>query len=43
MSYGVFLRRPVATCNSALLAWLERGLASMINAIEKGETLIELA
>jgi len=29
--------------NSALIAWLERGFPSVIEAIERGETLIELA
>lgn len=29
--------------NSALIVWLERGLPSIIDAIERGETLIELA
>ena len=29
--------------NSALIAWLERGFPSVIEAIERGETPIELA
>jgi predicted nuclease of predicted toxin-antitoxin system len=31
------------TRNSVLIAWLERGLPLMIDAIERGEVLIELA
>jgi predicted nuclease of predicted toxin-antitoxin system len=29
--------------NSALIAWMERGFSSVVVAIERGETLIELA